>query len=932
APDGAEIAIVGISCRFPLVTDLEQYWRLLRDGVEALTHFSDEELAAAGVAPETLANPAYVKVGSVLEGIDGFDAGLFGYSPREAEILDPQQRFFLECAWESLEHAGYDSQRYRGRIGVFAGSNLSTYLFNLLSNPELQGSVSLLQMVLGNEKDSLTTTASYKLNLRGPSLAVQTFCSTSLVAVHLACRSLQGGESDLALAGGVRIAVPHRVGYLYEEGGIEPPDGRCRAFDADGKGSVLGNGVGIVVLKRLEDALADGDTIHAVIKGSSINNDGSLKVGYTAPSVEGQALVVEAALEAAGVDPASIGYLEAHGTGTPLGDPVEIAALSRVFGRRPAASDRLPIGSVKTNFGHLDRAAGVSGLIKAVLALRHQAIPPSLHFERPNPNIDFEHGPFYVNTRLAEWPAGDGPRRACVNSVGMGGTNAHVVLEEAPPAPPADPSRPWQLLLLSARTATALEAATARLAGHLDRHPEIDLADAAYTLQIGRRVLGHRRMLVCRSREEACEALARPTAGRVYTGFGEASQRPVVFMFPGLGDHYAGMAAGLYRDEPAFRRAFDRCSELLRPHLELDLGELLYAGTAAEEAGPAGLDFRRLVRRGSDGAAGGDPRLRETWLAQPAVFAVEYALAQLLIGWGIRPQAVIGYSLGEYVAACLAGVLSLDSALLLVARRARLISQLPAGAMLAVALPEGEAAPLAGDELSLAAVNGPALSVWAGPVAAVEALERRLAERGVAASRLQTSHAFHSRMMDPAAGALIDLVATVELSPPRIPCVSNVTGTWITAEEATDPAYWARHMCEAVRFGDGLAELLGEAERVLLEVGPGQALVAFARQHPGWDGDARRLALPTLRHEHFREPDTAFLLGTLGRLWLAGVEVDWESFHAGERRRRVALPTYPFEHQRYWIEGGHGIRGAAGRPSSGGKRPDVADWFYLPVW
>jgi acyl transferase domain-containing protein/acyl carrier protein len=927
SPREEPIAVIGMGCRFPGARDPEAFWRLLRDGVDAITEVPPDRWDLASLYDPDPEAPGkmYTRWGGFLEDVDRFDASFFGLTPAEAANMDPQHRLLLEVAWEALESAGQSPDSLMGSAtGIFVGISNNDYS-NLL---HAGGDATRINAYLGTGTvfSAAAGRLSYLLGLQGPSLTLDTACSSSLVTVHLACQSLRQRESDLALAGGVNLILTPETTIYSCRIKVMAADGRCKSFDASADGYVRGEGCGLVVLKRLSDALAAGDPVLAVLRGSAVNQDGR-SGGLTAPNGLAQQALIRRALDNAGLDPAQIDYVEAHGSATPLGDPIEAQALGAVLAR--GRSTALPIGSVKSNVGHLESAAGIAGLIKVVLALGHRQIPPSLHFRNPNPHISFDRLSLRVQRELAPWPDGSGPARAGVSSFGFVGTNAHVVVEEAPAREPSGPSRPWQLLLLSARTATALDAAAARLAEHLEGHPDLVLADAAYTLQVGRRGLGYRRALVCRSREDAIEALAQPTAGCVHTSFSEAGQRPVVFMFPGLGDHYAGMAAGLYRDEPVFRQAFDRCSELLRPHLGLDLGELLYAAGAAEEAG--GLSFRELLRRGGADAAAGDPRLRETWLAQPAVFAVEHALAQLLIAWGVRPQAMIGYSLGEYVAACLAGVLSLEDALFLVARRARLISDLPAGAMLAVALPEGEVAPLAGGDASLAAANGPALSVWAGPLAAIETLERRLAERGVAASRLQTSHAFHSRMMDPIAGALNDLTRTVRLAPPRIPYLSNVTGAWITAEEATDPSYWARHMCGVVRFGDGLAELLGQAERILLEVGPGQSLVAFARQHPAWDGDARRLALPALRHEFLREPDTAFLLGAVGRLWLAGAEIDWEALQTGERRRRIPLPTYPFERESHWFDRGDGFREAA-RPASGGKQPDVADWSYLPVW
>ncbi|HEX5715372.1 MAG TPA: SDR family NAD(P)-dependent oxidoreductase [Thermoanaerobaculia bacterium] len=927
---GHEIAVVGMAGRFPGAPSVEELWRNLRDGVETITFFSDEELLEAGIDADRLASPAYVKARPILADVEGFDAHFFGFSPRDAAFMDPQHRLFLECAWQALENAGHDPRQDGRPVGVFAGCNLSTYLLYLQSDPEIASTLDPFQIAIGNDKDSMPTSVSYKLDLKGPSVAVQTHCSTSLVAVHLACQNLRAGECDLALAGGVSVRVPQKFGYRYQEGGQESPDGHCRSFDAAAAGTVFGDGVAAVVLKRLEDALADGDTIHAVIKGSAINNDGSLKIGFTAPSVEGQALVVRKALANAGVDPGTIGFVEGHGSATRLGDPIEVAALTRAFRAGTPEAGFCALGSVKSNVGHLDRAAGVTGLIKAVLALENGTLPGTLHFREPNPETGLAESPFYVAAESRPWPAGSSPRRAGVNSLGMGGTNAHVVLEEAPEAEPSGPSRAWQLLLLSARTESALETAGENLVEHLVRHPGLSLADAAHTLQVGRRAFEHRRAVLAGTAESAVKALQTLDARRVFTGFHESGERPVAFLFPGLGDHYAGMARELYRTEPGFRARVDLCCEILRPHLGQDLRSVLYPeGAEPAPAAREGLDLRRMLGRAPEEPAGRDP-LGQTALSQPAVFVVDYALAGLWMDWGIRPWAFIGYSLGEYVAACLAGVMSLEDALALVARRARLIQDVPAGAMLAVPLPEPEARRLLSGGLSLAAVNGPALSVVSGPVDEVEALAGRLEADGVACQRLQATHAFHSAMLEPIREAVAGLAGQIELHPPRIPFLSNVTGLWITEAEATDPAYWAAHMCETVRFGDGLQELLRSGS-ILLEVGPGQALTSAALQDRAGGDGAERVALPSLRHRYDSQSDVAFLLATLARLWLAGAEVDWKGFNQGERRRRIPLPAYPFEHQRYWID--------ARRPSLTGaadpvavKRSDLESWFYTPGW
>ena len=902
--NGSEVAILGMAGRFPGAPTVEQFWENLRNGVESIRFFTDEELLAAGVSPAQLADPGYVKARPVLDDIEGFDAGLFGIPPHEARLIDPQQRIFLECAWEALERAGYNQESYSELVGVYAGAELSMYLQNLFSQPDLFETASLLQVEIGNDKDYVATRASYKLNLRGPSLTVQTACSTSLVAVHLACQSLLSGECDLALAGGVSLKLPHINGYPSREGSMHSPDGHCRSFDAAAGGTIFGSGLAVVVLKRLADALDDGDVIHAVIKGSAINNDGAVKIGYSAPGPEGQYQVIRAAQLAAEVDPGTITYVEAHGTGTAIGDPIEVAALTRAFRATTERKGFCALGSVKSNVGHLRSAAGTTALIKAVLALKHRQIPASLHFERPNPQIDFANSPFYVNTRLADWRADGAPRRAAVSSFGVGGTNAHIILEEAPPAEPSGPARPWQLLVLSAQTATALDTLRTDLAAHLGRHPDLPLADAAFTLQVGRRTGKHRGFLAARDSTGAAESLA---AGRLQSAVPEMRNRPVDFLFPGQGAQYPGMGRELYETEPAFRDGVDRCCEILRPLLGLDLREVLYpADGALEEAAR---------------------RLEQTALAQPALFVVEHSLARLWMSWGVRPRAMLGHSLGEYVAACLAGVFSLEEALALVAERGRLMQALPAGAMLAVPLPEAEIAPLLGPELSLAAVNGPARTVVSGPEAAIAALEAELAQRGTPGRRLHTSHAFHSASMDAILAPFAERVRATRRNAPDLAFVSNLTGTWITKEEAVDPAYWARHLRGAVRFADGLAALTAGSDAALLEVGPGQTLASFARQALG--RAAERTVARSLPHPKETQTAGEFLIAGAGQLWLAGVEIDWKGFHVGERRHRVELPTYPFEHQRYWVDYRPPTAGDTAGP---GVRKELADWFYAPSW
>jgi acyl transferase domain-containing protein len=938
--DTGDIAVIGMAGRFPGAPDTDQFWRNLRDGKESIRFFSDEELLAAGVPAEQIALPNYVKARPVLDDVDLFDAGFFGYSPKEATLTDPQQRVFLECCWHALENAGYAGPAYDGLVGVFAGTNISTYLLRLHQAGGLDSGISDYQVVIGNDKDSLTTAVSYKLNLTGPSMAVQTFCSTSLLAVHLASQSLRGGESDIALAGGVSIRVPDRIGHLYTEGGMESPDGHVRTFDARAHGSMFGDGAGVVVLKRLADALADGDLVHAVLKGSAVNNDGSLKVGFTAPSVDGQAAVITRALADADVGPETLSYLEAHGTATELGDPIEVTALTKAFGDTPE-KQYCALGSVKTNVGHLDRAAGVSGLIKVVHALRHREIPPSLHYTEPNPEIDFANSPFFVNDRRRDWTPPPGmPRRAGINSLGMGGTNVHVVVEEAPEREPSSPGRENQLVVVSARSAAALDKATGELSGRLRENPDLELADVAYTLQVGRGRFDHRRVVRCGSTEEAIKALEGADPARVLTRHESQTDRPVGLLFAGVGEQYPGMAADLDADEPAFREAVDECRDVLNPLLGLDLREVLFGD--GRQAGET--DLRALLgRTEARPLSASDELLTRTAVAQPAVFAVEYALARLLVSWGLRADAMAGYSLGEYVAATLARVLTLPDALRLVAYRAKLIGELPKGAMLAVSQSADRIRPLLGTDVDLAAVNSAGQCVLAGPPEAVARMEGLLAERDIACRLLDTGHAFHSRMLAPLADVLTGWVRdNVTLSAPRLPYVSNVTGTWITADEATDPGYWARHMCGTVRFDEAVGTLLADPDRLLLEIGPGQSLGAFVRQHPDCSPARMALIMPTLpaRHEHITAGETVH--AAQGKLWLAGAGVDWEAYHEGERRHRVELPGYPFQRERYWLDeptapvaaiaGAVDLTGNPREILTSLPRKDLPEWYYLPTW
>ncbi len=902
------IAVIGLSGRFPQCSGIAEFWQHLRDGQECIKHFSEQELLDSGVAAELLQQPNYVRANGVVAGIELFDAPFFGFNPRDAEVLDPQQRLFLECAWEALEDSGRVPDRHAVPVGVFAGASMSTYAFHLYNNPALAGLVNDFQILISNDKDHLATRVAYKLNLQGPAVSIGTACSTSLVATCLAVQSLLDYQCDLALAGGVSLGVPMQRGYLYEPGGISSPDGHCRPFDAAAMGTVGGNGCAVLVLKRLADALADGDPVRAVIRGFGLNNDGSAKVGYTAPSVDGQAGAIAAALAMAGVHPDTITLMEAHGTATPLGDPIELAALTQAW-RRASRRQYCALGSLKSNMGHMDAAAGAAGLIKCVLALQHRQLPPSLHFSAPNPKLDLAASPFFVNTRLRDWQPDCGVRRAAVSSFGIGGTNAHLVLEEAPadPAPPTADTL-TQLLPLSARSPAALEQASQRIAACLSEQPELALADVAHTLQIGRSEFSHRRVLLAPGPggEQAVRRLRERDARHVLSGQRDEELEGVAFLLPGQGAQHTGMARGLYRDEPVFREALDASAAILQPLIGQDLVALIHDEDGAE-------------------------LLRQTKITQPAVFAVSCALARLWLHWGVKPVALLGHSVGEYTAACLAGVFSLEDALGLMAERGRIMAAMPPGAMLSVALPEAALRERFGAQLDIAAINSPSACVLAGTAQAIAEAQRQLEGDGELVQALQTSHAFHSRLIDAAVAPLQQALQRVRLNPPQIPCISNVSGRWLRPEEATSIDYWARHLRAPVRFADGLGQLLRDTRARLLEVGPGTTLAGLARQHGA--RSANRPVLSSCRHPMDPIDDRDCLLQAVARLWVSGSAIDWQALRGAQARRRVSLPTYPFERQRYWIEPpSAGSLPADMAPPEAQGRLAIEDWLYRPRW
>ncbi|MBS9773488.1 MAG: SDR family NAD(P)-dependent oxidoreductase [Trichodesmium erythraeum GBRTRLIN201] len=891
-----EIAIIGMSGRFPGAKNVEDFWDNLKNGVESISLLSDKQLSKSGVAPEILNNPNYVKVNSMVSDIDMFDANFFNYSPREAEEIDPQQRLFLECAWEAIESSGYNPENYEGSIGVYAGGGLPTYLMYNLEDQDfiLLGNRYFTQMV-GNDKDYLATRTAYKLNLTGPALNIQTACSTSLVAVHLACQSLLNGECDMALAGGVSIQIPQNVGYLHQEGLIGSHDGHCRAFDARSSGTVFGNGVGVVLLKPLQDAIADGDCIHAVIKGSAINNDGSLKLGYTAPSVDGQAAVISEAQAVASVTPETITYIEAHGTGTELGDPIEIEALTKAFSEHTDKKQFCAIGSLKTNVGHMNTAAGIGALIKTVLTLKHNLIPPSLHYEKPNPQINFSDSPFYVNSTLSEWKRNGTPLRAGVSSFGIGGTNSHVVLEEAPSQVKEedDLQRPVHILTLSAKTPTALADLVDSYHHYLETNLDLDLGDVCYTANTGRVHFNHRLAVVAEKQTELTEKLRQFKLEDKVEGICSgkllinATAPKVAFLFTGQGSQYVNMGKELYEQAPVFRAALDECEEILEELGVNSILEIIY---------PEG---------------GETSPLDQTAYTQPAIFAIEYALAKLWESWGIKPDVVMGHSVGEYIAATVAGIFSLEDGLKLIAARGRLMQQLPAGGeMVAVMASEAKVKKLLrpyAEKVAIAAINGPKSVVISGEATAVREIVSSLESEKIKTKQLQVSHAFHSPLMEPMLAEWEAVAKELTYHQPEIPVISNVTGT-IADKSITTAKYWVDHVRLPVRFTEGMDALQKQGVEIFLEVGPKPILLGMGRRCLPKDVG---VWLPSLRPEHIplqsslesaRSEDFSQMLSSLGELYVRGVKVDWVEYDGEYSRQKVILPTYPFQRQRYWID------------------------------
>ncbi|NNL78724.1 MAG: acyltransferase domain-containing protein, partial [Desulfobacterales bacterium] len=874
------IAVIGMAGRFPGAATIDQLWDNLCNNVESISSFSCEELGP-GLDKDLINDPNYVPARGIIEDADKFDAAFFGIGPQEAKVMDPQQRVFLELAWTALENAGYDSESFDGMIGVYAGVGDNHYYpLNVLSHPDLVNMVGKVIVGYGNEKDYIATRVSYALNLTGPSVSANTGCSTSLLAVDNAFRALIDFECDMALAGGVDIFVPQKSGFLYQPDGIFSKNGHCCPFDNTATGTMFCDGAGIVVLKRLTDALSDGDRIYAVLRGTAKNNDGSNKVSFLAPSVEGQAQVIAMAQAYANVLPEDISFIEAHGTGTPLGDPIEMEALTKVFRSQTDKKQYCRIGSIKGNIGHPTIASGVAGLIKAALSLYHAKIPATLNFQKPNVKIDFENSPFKVVDKLTPWPRSDRRRIAGVSSFGFGGTNVHTILEEPPLPQSSGLSGPRQLLLFSGKTEKALSRVVGNLKTFLEHNPDTDLADTAFTLQAGRRYFAHRRFAICSDVADAIDILENPDPMRSQARICEERDPEIVFMFPGQGSQYVNMGKNLYDDEPFFKDAVDSCCEILQPHLACDLREFLY---------PAEKDVEKARQS-----------LENTFFTQPALFTIEYALARLLQHWGIRPSAMIGHSVGEFVCACLADVFALEDALRLVALRGRLIQDLPPGSMLALRGNADEIEPHLPANIQLAAANSPSLCVVSGPNDAIARYQNALEQEGVSCKPLHTSHAFHSAMMDPVVDTFAEEVSTVKLGKPKIPFVSTVTARWISDKEAASPGYWGRHMRMPVRFSHGIMQLLKIEGRLFLEVGPRTTCATLTRQH--LTPQKKVPVAATLAETHADNAEWTALLSALGHLWLHGVSIDWQAFYAAEKRHRIPLPTYPFEHKSFWLD------------------------------
>ena len=886
SPEKRDIAIIGMSGRFPGAANVKELWQNLLAKKNSISTWTADEIDPS--VPEELRNdPDYVKARGVITDADRFDAGFFGVNPKVAALMDPQQRVFLETAWAALEDAAYDPAQFAGLIGVYAGMGNNTYYTrNVIGHPELIEQVGDFQVMTANEKDYIATRLAFEFDLRGPAISMNTACSTSLVAIAQAFHALRAGDCDMALAGGIAITAPINSGIVYNEGGMYSPDGSTRTFDAEGKGTSFSDGVGIIVLKRLDDAIRDNDHIYATIKGAALNNDGSDKASFTAPSVRGQAEVIAMAQADAGVSPDQVSYVEAHGTATPLGDPIEVEALTLAFGGAVVPSTHgstrqfCAIGSIKSNIGHLTAAAGAAGVIKTALALQQEKIPASIGFEKPNPAIDFANSPFRVAQDNTAWPRTGTPRIAGVSSFGVGGTNAHVILAEPPVAAASSASRSKQLFLLSAKSKTSLDAMTENFRAWLEAHPKASLDDAAYTLQVGRRHFKHRRLIVGGSHGEVIDAIASKDAALIGTRELHETAPGVVFMFPGQGSQYVHMGRDLCASEPVFKEHFDHCCKLFSKELGTDLKAIIFPKADEEEKAAE--------------------QLKQTIYTQASLFTMHYSLAKLWMHWGITPDAMMGHSIGEFAAACLAGVFSLEDAVKLVANRGRMMQELPGGSMLSVRAAEEDVAKKLPAGCSIAANNGPQLCVASGPHEAIAKLQAELEKEGITCKLLVTSHAFHSPMMDAMVAPYKKVVESVKLNAPRIPIISTVTAEWLKDDEAVSPKYWSDHLRATVRFAQAVKFAWSDVNRVMLEVGPRTTATTLARQQSS--DSKKQTAVPSLGDSAGNGNELAQLLKAVGGLWQSGVLIDWKKFYEREERRRISLPTYAFERVRHWVE------------------------------
>lgn len=870
------IAVIGMAGRFPGANSIQELWEVLRDGKDTITFFSPEELDAS--IPETIKNdPLYVPARGILPSAKEFDAAFFGLNPKVAEVMDPQQRVFLEIAWDVLEQSGHLPEHYDGTIGVYAGTGMNTYYKNnILPNTKLMNRIGSLLADTFNEKDYIASRTAYQLNLKGPAVSVHSACSTSSLAIAQAVEAIRNGQCDVALAGGSSVTAPIHCGHLYQEGSIMSPDGKCKPFDEHAKGTIFSDGAGVILLKRLEDAEQDGDTIHAIIKGIGVNNDGGNKGSFTAPSTEGQANAISLALQDAEIEPSEISYVETHGTATPVGDPIEVEGLKMAFGEH-VENGSCAIGSIKSNMGHLTGAAGVAGVIKSILALKHRQIPPSLGFENPNPSIDFENSPFYVNDKLNPWDSKE-TRKAGISSFGVGGTNVHIIVEEYESKHIASKKgKPLQLLTWSAKSHYSLEGYQKALGEFLKTSSDMSLDDVAYTLNKTRASFSERSFVLAESSEDATDKLLLPNSIDVKSNTLKTEPSELAFLFPGQGSQYLQMGKALYEDEIIFKHAVDTCAELLKSELKLDIRDIIYPKENSKEA---------------------EDKLKDTQYTQPALFVIEYALSQLWISWGIKPTVLCGHSIGEFVAAHLAGIFSLEDALYLITRRGKLVSDLPGGSMLSIRKNIDEVRDLIPEDLSVAAINSDRLIVVSGPDDNVAEFAKQLDSEGVANRLLFTSHAFHSTMMDPVLETFEEEVRKVTLNVPRLPVVSTVTGDWLTDAEATDPTYWTNHLRAAVNFSGAMETVLNLDDPILLEIGPGRALTTLSKQKTGLKSLASISSL-TIPDEHQSAYHT--VLSALGELWLNGIEIDWKAYYAEQHRQHVWLPSYVFDSKPCWI-------------------------------